>query len=373
MESHTMLVPEGWKVEGGVLWNPLSQFYFASLGLQIAAPDGREILWIPNTGFSFYRGQGQNIQIPQQGQMTGDGSIFMPPPHSPKDLVTNLVIKQFRPNATNVQVTKVERVTHLEQAYLPLFGPLIQQAKQLDRQTKQTSAMSGDQSGYSFNYQYPAVHVTYTENGKQYEELFTYLQTQNESYYTYRMINTWFQTSTWAVCDLISFRAPLGQLETQLPKLITISNSVKPTQRWYSCIKEIEKRLAQQRQQNARKQWIANQNALKARQAAFQQTQKTIAQNSSDILDMQMDSWKKKNESQDRMSRAWSNTMHGVDDYKLPDGTTRSLDSSYKKVYTNGTGDFLFTNDLLNNPNVGSTVQWDEIKPVTPMGGAANY
>ena len=51
-------------------------------------------------------------------------------------------------------------------------------------------------------------------------------------------------------------------------------------------------------------------------------------------------------------------------DYQLPDGTTRSLDSSYDHVYTNSMGDFLFTDDANFEPNVHSTQNWDRVEPL---------
>ena len=366
IKSHTLLVPEGWNVNGGVQWNPASADFFVGMNLSITAPDGREFRKLPPVGFEYFEQQPQTQQTPQIGQTTMGGKVWMPVPRSMDQFVVQQLIPAYRPQARNVQVVGVGKLDALEQAMRQLLEPTLQQARQLDAQSKQTAAMNGDEASYRMDLAVPTVRVRYTENGRDYEEDFAMFYLASESYNTFRMVGSWMRASNWSVTEVTSFRAPAGQLDAARPVLQTVANSIRPTQRWYSIVAQMRKEISEMRLKLHRQQMAFN-------QKMFQERQKAITSYGDEILEMQRDSWKKQNDSSDRMNRAFSNAIRGVDDYTLPDGTTRSLDSSYDKVYVNGTGDFLFTNDLLTHPNEVSTASWQEIKPVTPMGGAANW
>ena len=45
IESHEMLVPRGWNVQGEPFWTPETFRSFVHLTLRMTAPDGREVSW----------------------------------------------------------------------------------------------------------------------------------------------------------------------------------------------------------------------------------------------------------------------------------------------------------------------------------------
>lgn len=354
MHSHNVLVPEGWNLSGSVTWTPMVQFAFVHLDIAITAPDGREVRSFPNGSFTY--GEGNTMQyVPQPGELS-NGKVWMPPAQDASQFITQMVIPSYRPNATNIQLVSQDINREAQQQVDQMMQPFIQQAQQTNAQIAQMGGGSESHPQASA----PIIRVRYTENGQSFEEEFNFL------YFT-----TWtavqgygvqFQGCDWLVERMWSMRAPAGQLNNQKPFLTTIAMSVKPTREWFAMITELNKQLAQIRQRG---------NQIRMEQV--RQTSAQIAKNNSDILDINHKAWQDKQASDDRLQRSFTNSISGVDDYTMPDGTTRSLDSSYNKVYTNGVGDILYTDDLLNNPNIGSTQTWTEVKPITPMGGAANY
>ena len=91
---------------------------------------------------------------------------------------------------------------------------------------------------------------------------------------------------------------------------------------------------------------------------------KIIADAGDEILAMHRESWEQQQATSDRVARAWSNAIRGVDDYQLPNGTTRSLDNSYDHVFTNALGEFVFSNDPMFDPNKNSSQTWERINRV---------
>ena len=370
IDSHTLLVPERWTVEGGPLWTPRFGFIFCSNSVTVAAPDGRQLRILPSIPFTYWEAQPQSQQLPQVGQLAGE-KVFMPPPRSHEAFVVDMLMPDERPKATDIRVVESGRYHPLEQSIAadPAWAELFRSARQLDAQARQTAQMSGGDGGYKRTIEVPYVLVQYTEDGKAYEELFMWTVATTHTYsHTPPVAQGFpaysFQSWNWDVWDAIACRAPAGQLEKTLPLMVTIKLSLKPTQRWYSIYAQMQQEIKKMKSEEQRRNFLANQEAFKARQKALVDT-------GDSILDMQMDSWKKRQESDSASSRAFTNAISGVDDYRMPDGSSQSLDSSYDRVFTNSSNDsFIFTNDLMAEPDTVNG--WQEVQAIDPMGSAAN-
>ncbi len=370
IDSHTLLVPEGWTVEGGPMWTPAFGFIFCSNAISVAAPDGRQLRVLPSIPFTYWEAQPQTQQLPEVGQLAGE-KIFMPPPQSHEAFVVDTLMPGDRPEATNIRVAESGRYHPIEQSIAdsPTWAEQFRQARQLDAQASQTAQMSGGDGGYKMSIEVPYVLVQYNENGKAYEELFMWTVNTTHTYsHTPPVAQGFpaysFQSWNWGIWDGVACRAPAGELEQSLPLMVTIKLSLKPTQRWHSIYAQIQQDIAKMKSEEQRRNFLANQKSFEARQKALVDT-------GDSILDMQMDSWKKRQESDSASSRAFTNAITGVDDYRMPDGSSQSLDSSYDRVFTNSTNDsFIFTNDAMAEPDtIGG---WQEVKAIDPMGGAAN-
>ncbi len=84
-----------------------------------------------------------------------------------------------------------------------------------------------------------------------------------------------------------------------------------------------------------------------------------ISRNSAEIRQMFEDSYNRANQSQDRISRAFSEYMRGVETYRNPyEDRPIQLPSGYDGVWVNRSGEYLLSNQSGFNPNAGSTAEW---------------
>tara|TARA_R110002126_G_scaffold16625_2_gene66303 strand:- start:4559 stop:5758 length:1200 start_codon:yes stop_codon:yes gene_type:complete len=353
MESHTVLVPEGWTLEGGVTWTPENAIAYVHVDATVAGPDGHAVEYHPNGSYTYFE---TSLQFPQpEIGATVEGKTFLSPSETPREYVRNTLLPAARPKARHAKVTRVREVKEVRQVWEDLLGPMIREQEQMNAM----NAFTGLTMQVKTTIAAPRIRVRYTENGTQFEEDFVFLMFRMDSVYDDGW--SYFRSTDWSVFDVRSARAPKGKLDDSLPLLTTIANSLKPTRRWQAMIDELNAYILKLRQ----KTHEITMREIRKRSAI-------IAKQGDDWLESHNESWKKSQQSNDRLNRAWSNTMHGVDDYELPDGSVESLDSGYENVYTDNGGNFLFTNDHLNDPNVGSTIEWTRIEPIAPMGGAAN-
>ncbi|MCP3918661.1 MAG: hypothetical protein GY711_24205 [bacterium] len=356
IESHTLLVPEGWRTEGGVSWTPEQTWAYVHVDMGVSAEDGREARFLPAGSFTYGEGPGMQQFLPPVGQI-GNGKICMPPPQAPADFAAQFVLPRTRPEARDVEVVSVSELEDVAAEWNRTFAPVFEQ----QRQSNAMSQQMGMHSSVQTQVWVPLVRLSYTEGGRAYEEEISFAFVMMSS----RMDSGFgqsFSTWDWSVHDVRSHRALRGRLDAERPLLRTITASLKPTRRWKSMIDELNAYILKLQRQTHR-----------VTMREIQKRSKMIAETGDEIRAMQRDSWEKYNASNDRINRAFNNVIKDVDDYVLPDGSTQSLDSSYEHVYTDGSDTFLFTDDHLFDPNIGSTKDWTRLEPVQPMGGAANW
>ena len=76
-----------------------------------------------------------------------------------------------------------------------------------------------------------------------------------------------------------------------------------------------------------------------------------IAQTNSEILDIQMQTWRSGNESSDRMQRESTEAIMGVETYNDPYyGGTVQLDHTYDNAWQLNDGSYVLTNDAMFEP-----------------------
>jgi hypothetical protein len=128
-----------------------------------------------------------------------------------------------------------------------------------------------------------------------------------------------------------AMRAPAGQLDFQLAETIRTSNEVNPE--W-------------QRRMNQHNAAIAGIQLQGARERS-----RITAETGESILDMQMDTWRRSNESSDYLAREGSEAIRGVETYNDPiNGGTVELDNQYNNAWQLDDGRYILTNDAGFNP-----------------------
>ncbi|CAN5433885.1 hypothetical protein BH09PLA1_BH09PLA1_12650 [soil metagenome] len=345
MESHTVLAPAGWTVEGGGWWPPPALFnILPSQDVKVIAPDGRMVHVGPNLGASEYRPS--NMAMQQLGaKRTPEGNVEggYPILYLPDDMEqwkAFLETKAFRasfPKATNFRMEPVVVVPELTSI-------LRQQLKPIQDQQARDNQMFGGNIRASSDGAVLAGKCFYELDGKKWEHLIVF----GVMYITSDMEvgrQVW-----WSIEPSVSYRAEEGQLELNMPLMMSIANSVRPTPKW-----------AQMKMDHIRKM-----NQIAAKGAADRSA--IIANSNAEISKMIVDGNRSRQESNDRSSYNFIKAIREVEDFTGPNDTTPvQLPHYYDHVYSNGAGDYILTNDSLYNPNTDPNVNnrsWDAMKPV---------
>jgi len=100
---------------------------------------------------------------------------------------------------------------------------------------------------------------------------------------------------------------------------------------------------------------------IRQQRAIFNRMQQ-ISKTQSEIGDMIMDSYQKRNDAYDRIFDNYSQAIRGVDSYKDPINDWKiDLPTGYDNAWTNGS-EYIISDDAGFNPNVGSTQNWEQMK-----------
>jgi hypothetical protein len=146
---------------------------------------------------------------------------------------------------------------------------------------------------------------------------------------------------------VIGFRAPRGELDSNEALFATMLASIRVNPEWKNAVDQTYRNIAQ----------------IQAKGAA--ERSRIISNTSNEILDMQMEGWRNRQESQDRSMQKWSQTMRGVETYTDPNsGSSWELTSGYDHVWKTSGDEFLLTNDANFNPNVSlPDASWTQMQP----------
>lgn len=336
--SHTLLLPEGWTARGGAVWTP-SETAINHLELELAAPDG--------TGVTFHRSgsaEAMESNMPQvQGQRTRlqNGA-------SVSDVAVEEILKRRRPGARSIRVIEATTVKPMLKVYDGLFGAT---AREMERSG--TNSIGGERMSTRIQLDVPRVRVSYREGSDTWEEeILFYLmkfEIQNQSSF-----GGWYRSTVWHMGAPVSIRAKKGELEGARALLYSVMNSVQPTKEWAELSHVMNLVVAR-----------ARHNATMASLEALHKSAQQVARSDAQVREQAADSWRRQQATSDASQRALVDSFAGVEQYRLPDGSSMALDAGYKRAFTDGSGAFLLTDDVLGDPNVGSTTEW---KPIQVIG-----
>jgi hypothetical protein len=109
----------------------------------------------------------------------------------------------------------------------------------------------------------------------------------------------------------------------------------------------------------------ANIQAMQVKGAADRS--RIISKSAGDIRQIQDETYQRRQESQDRISQKWSQTIRGVETFRNPGtGETVELSNRYGNAWSNGKGEYLLTDSPSFDPNVVLKENWTQLTPVEP-------
>ncbi|MEM1208076.1 MAG: tetratricopeptide repeat protein [Planctomycetota bacterium] len=330
--SHTLLVPDGWRVEGGAFWFP-PQLYatMPSVDLKVTGPKGQQLHLMPSgVAVDKRHPPGLNMPQPQQGQVDdGYQVVFMP--RSPEEwtrFVTELVLPAHRPGATNIRVTKQEIEPVLTTFMKRQLQPLLQQLNALNQQNRASGLnmqSSADTSFLTFD-------VTYDQDGQSWREMIGL-----GAGFVYNVSDVGFgpsESTTWWIDPAMSFRAPQGvSLEEQLPMMMVVANSVQMTPQWFQMRAELQAKAMK-----------TNRNISQDRINTSRKISQINAQTSQEINDIYNQMNQNRQASSDRGQREFIEYVREVETWNTGDGNAVQLPGGFNNAFSNGQGGFLVTN-----------------------------
>jgi hypothetical protein len=300
IEAYSLLVPAGWKTEGGVQWFPDHSIQ-ANLLMRITDPEtGAAIEFLPCQNFSWQ----PTYSIPPGANYLGD--IRWPPIEDAPEFI---------------------RTFYFNNALARLQAARIVATENLDKVADQISLATGQQARCG------RVRYEYRDGGRVWEEdVYVIL-----SYAPMRFMTRWYGGA-------YSFRTHQGQLDRLTPVMNTSINSLRKSPEWFGFLMYVQNLFLDRMAQGIR-------NAGRISD--------TITRNTAEIGKMYEDSYRSANESQDRIGRSYSEYIRGVETYRSPyEGRPVQLPSGYDGVWVSRSGEYILTNQPGFDPNAGSAVEW---------------
>ena len=309
IEAVSFLIPAGWKAEGGVHWFR-DYSVLANLLMKVADPQtGATIEFLPIQNFTWLT----QMVVPMQPGTNYLGNIL----YQPIGDIAQFIQIFYVPGALR-QLQNARIVTH----------------EDLSKVAAQVAQMQGGQSTARSG----RVRYEYQAGGQSWEE---------DVYVT--LVYTPMPSGTlWSVKSAYSFRAPKGQLDRLTPVMNTTVNTLRLSPDWYGGYMYVQKLFFDRMNQG-----IRNAGAISD----------TITRNSEEIRRMYSDSYRQRCQSQDRISRSFSEYIRGVETYHNPyEDRPVQLPSGYTHAWVNRSGEYILSPQAGFDPNVGSNIEWRRLE-----------
>ncbi len=340
MASHTVLVPANWSMEGHGYWHG-SQLYnnVPSQTISMRSPDGVELQIGPiiNASDGRITSTGRANGFTRPADLTAfEGRLVLTRPESLGDWrqLYESTLMPLLESGSNAELTKVFEIPELTALVEHHLGSTRQElASSRNTLSQMNIHQSCDGMAVGFR-------TRYQENGRQMESLHVLLiasvSTQTPDY---------LRIDWNSVAD-VRLAAPVGQLEKMIPQMVMIAGSVRETPQW-----------AQQKATHLAKMHNDTIQTIAA-------ISRINAQTSRDINNIINQTYQNTTRINDRSHARYINAIREVEVYNNG-GYNYELPSGYDRVYGDGFGNFVLTNDHLFNPNVDldSNSNWSEVNP----------
>lgn len=354
--SHTVLVPRGWRFQGGARWNANPDHIVDFVG-ELSGPGQESLRFLPNRMFTYARVQSQlGVQDDTRGQQRPDGSTARHAPQKPGEVATEVFLRELRPGASDVELLVAERMPNLEESYRAANKSWLDMIEASLAQLR-SQPIAGMQSDSQTWLVVERARVRYRENGASYEEEFQYAIWGMHSYSQNEMMRT--DNGFWLTSMTRTARAKAGELDGRVATLMICADSVRETPRWAYAVGEIRLEISRAKTASMR----AN------LQAAIQRGEQA-AKDRAALSDQQMASWRDRQDSLDRMHKATVDTLAERQDFRSAEGKTYTLTNHYDRAFRTSNGGMIITNDVNFRPEADPAlrqVQWEELKRVDPL------
>jgi hypothetical protein len=323
MQVFSLLVPKGWKVEGGVSWSA-DPALPAQSSFRFHNPNGSEELNFFPTRAYFWTNN--NFFLTTNPAGTIRLGTLVDKPVSLHNAFTQTIIPGADRNISGMTTLKEEKVPELAQL-----------ARGEATQGVTASAEAGK------------MRVAYSEKGRQMEEEFYAAVSQfiinmpasgmSGSYY----INYWYMDYVF------SFRDEKGMLDSRSKLFQTMIYSIKFNQKWVAKVVNVKEMLAQIYIQGIK---------------SVGQLGQMVAQAGSNMREDQLQAWEARQQVNDRVVQNFSDNILGVQRYNdTRAGKEVELPAGYDNAWANDLGEYIVSDSPGYNPNLESNQHWEQLDP----------
>jgi hypothetical protein len=323
IEAFRMLMPSDWQFEGGIKWILDNPSMPAIASFQVRNPKGMEEFEVfPNQPF-FWTNNSMLLSMFPAGSRYFGNEV-----RSAVDALTalkNIVLPRFRRNFINLKIISEQKLPELARAL---------------------GAGKQSQPGIISSADSAKIRIEYSRSGATIEEeMYGVVETISFPIQTMYGIAT---NTIWFVDYLFSFKAEKGKLDSQAKLFQTIAFSFRLNPLWFSKYNQVIELLAKMQIQRIQ---------------SIGQLSRIISQTSNEISQMMMDSYTNRQKVNDGIAENFSQYIRGVESYYNPiEGKSVELPSGYQNVWTNSLGEYILSDNPNFNPNVGSNLNWQNMK-----------
>lgn len=308
-EAFTMIVPAGWRVDGGIVWRH-DLATLTTTAMRVSSPDGsRALEMFPLTPHSWQEGGVSGF--PPGANYLG---TIVQPPAPPGDYLTGLLLPSVRAGLTFEVLAQqpLDRVA-------ALVGAQLQAEVQAER--------------VSIGYDGPFGRVR--------EDFFVVL--------TYARNPLVYGASLWGPVFLYSFAAPADTVDEAVAVLEPMVASITPNPTWFARYQQVL--------------GLAVQNGF-LRIASAGELSQIITSTSEEIADIHRQAYETQQATYEGIHSSISESVRGVETYDDPfGGLPVRLPADYSDAWVSERGEFILVNDPAFDPNVGATETWRRLTP----------
>lgn len=314
IDGATLLLPPGWKLEGGFVWMPNFSMG-ANLMLRITDPaTGASVEALPSQQFNWPL---QQMPGPLQPGSNWMGSVLLQPPADAVAFVDAVLVPGQLAHLRGQRPVKVED--------LPKYAAEV--AKSVPAGGRVVSTR---------------LRYAYTINGQAWEELVTLTL-------TYAAPNGW--TAMWW-CGGTSMRAPAGKLDALVPVLSVPFQSLRVSLDWFAMLNHVRDLIRRGFQQE-----LADQRRLGRLWTEHRENMRRQHQQAYDDRMAQ----------QDRQNFAFRENIGGIETYKNPfESRAVELPLGYRGYWVNPQGQYVLSTDPSFDPNAGGTSDFRRLERHRP-------
>ncbi len=326
MEAYSMLVPKGWKSEGGITWQ-VGHTCMAEVirnRVTVTSPDGHYALdFYPLQQWDWWDDQLMLQTQMQQAQNPVFRRCTISQPLDAGQFLRGPMAQEM-----GAQVTGIEPSEELDRA-------LREQAQAANQQFKQAGvSIESRPSAVIGTLRYPdgSGGVALCSIGMQVSWMPNYMTGGQSAGYSCQ------------ATQKVSLRCPAGK-EAEARKLLgTVMTSLRINPQWQQGVQQMVSNVAAMEQRETMKR------------AAIQRDAANYS------ADLQQRTWEEGSASRDRIAEGWSQTLRGVETWRDAGGGSVELSSGYNEAWSKPDGTYILSNNPLFDPNVAFQEDWKKLE-----------